>query len=141
MTGEELERAIEFLIQSQAKAEARLDRNDQQIAEMSKQIQMYAETQSQFIQIATRALEGLAARQERTEQIIVESNARTDERIAETNKLIAEANAQIAEANKRIVEISERVSEASTRASETDARLDRLAALVERNIRGGNGNS
>jgi len=29
----------------------------------------------------------------------------------------------------------------NARAADTDARLDRLAALVERNISGGNGNS
>jgi len=101
MTGEELERAIEFLIQSQAKAGARLDRNDQQIAEMSRQFRMYAETQSQFIQIATAILERLSAQQERTDQRIVASTARTDERIAETNKRIAEANTWIAEVNAR----------------------------------------
>ncbi len=181
MTGEELERAIEFLIQSQVKAEARLDRNDRQIAETNRQLQIYAETQSQFIEIASGILERLSAQQARTERAMAESNARTDERIAEihrsiaesnartderiaeinqriadvntrTDKLIAESNARtderitetnklIAEANAKIAGANTRIAEVSTRGPETDARLDRIAALVERNIRGGNGNS
>jgi hypothetical protein len=50
MTGEEMERAIEFLLQNQADAEARMaafeaqqKRTDQQIAELGKQLQAYAE--------------------------------------------------------------------------------------------------
>ena len=81
MTGEEMERAIEFLIRSQAKADARLDRNEQLIAEASKQIQRNAETVSQFIEIATRSFERLDVQQ-----------ALTDQRIAEANRSIAESN-------------------------------------------------
>jgi uncharacterized coiled-coil protein SlyX len=109
MTGEELDRAIEFLIQNQAKSEARLDRLEQLFAETGKQIERNAETVSQFIEIVTRTFERLEMQQ-----------ARTDQRIAETNAQIAETRA---------------------RGAETDARLDRIAALVERNIRGGNGNA
>ena len=59
MTGEEMERAIEFLLKSQATLEG-------QIAETSKQLQAYAETQTQFIEIATRTMSGLAEAQSRT---------------------------------------------------------------------------
>ena len=124
MTGEEMERAIEFLLQGQANHQVRLDELTAQVTETNKQLQTYAKTQSHFIEIVTRTMEGLAATQERTHREIAELNARTDQRIAESNartdKLIAEAKA---------------------RGAETDARLDRLAALVERNITGGNGNS
>lgn len=67
MTGEEMERAIEFLLKSQANLEA-------QIAETNKIVQLHAETQSQFIQTVTRVFEA----QDRI-------NTRTDERL---NKLI-----------------------------------------------------
>ena len=50
MTGDEMERAIEFLLQSQASLEA-------QIAETNKIVQLNAETQTAFIQIVTRHIE------------------------------------------------------------------------------------
>ncbi|HYP00388.1 MAG TPA: hypothetical protein VER76_09390 [Pyrinomonadaceae bacterium] len=74
MTGEEMERAIEFLLQGQANHQVRLDELTAQVAATSKQLQVYAETQTQFIQIVTQTMTGLA-----------EAQARTDERL---NKLI-----------------------------------------------------
>ncbi|MDQ1610566.1 MAG: hypothetical protein QOG00_497 [Pyrinomonadaceae bacterium] len=68
MTGEEMERAIEFLLQSQANLEAK-------IAETNRIIQLQAETQTEFIQIVTHTMTGLA-----------EAQSRTDERL---NKLIS----------------------------------------------------
>lgn len=75
MTGEEMERAIGFLLQSQANFEARLERleagleqTNQQVAETSRQLQAYAETQSEFIQIVTTAMQGLVAAQSRTDE-------------------------------------------------------------------------
>jgi hypothetical protein len=50
MNGEEMERAIEFLLQSQANLEA-------QIAETNRVVQLNAETQTEFIQIVTRHIE------------------------------------------------------------------------------------
>jgi hypothetical protein len=40
-----------------------------------------------------------------------------------------------------IAETNRSIAESNARAADSDARLDRLAALVERNISGGNGNS
>ena len=64
MTGEDMERAIEFLFQSQANHEARLGQLtdnvkelSQQIAETNKIVQLNAETQTAFIQIVTRHIE------------------------------------------------------------------------------------
>ena len=74
MTGEEMERAIEFLLQSQASFEARMSafeaqqrRTDDQIAETNRQLQTYAETQSQFIQIVTRNIDTLTTAQSGTD--------------------------------------------------------------------------
>ena len=81
MTGEEMERAIEFILKSQAKAEAQIAETNQQLAETNRQLAEtdrrladYAETQSVFIQTVTRAFEA-------QDQI----NTRTDERL---NRLI-----------------------------------------------------
>ena len=85
MSGEEMERAIEFLLQSQANFEARMaafaaqqKRTDEQIAETGRQLQSYAETQSEFIQIVTASMRGLAEAQARTERTVGETNARLD---------------------------------------------------------------
>jgi len=78
MTGEEMERAIEFLLQSQGKHEARLDELTVQVSETSKQLQTYAETQSQFIEIVTQAMTNLADAQARTERTVNETNSRLD---------------------------------------------------------------
>ncbi len=67
MTGEEMERAIEFLLKSQANLET-------QIAETNRQLSVYAETQSEFIRATTQSITGLA-----------EAQAQTDARL---NKLI-----------------------------------------------------
>jgi septal ring factor EnvC (AmiA/AmiB activator) len=109
MTGEEMERAIEFLLQSQANFEERLvafeaqqRRTDEQIAETGRQIAetgrqvaeterqvaeterqlaAYAETQSVFIQTVTRTFEA----QDQINASLRVANAQADERL---NKLI-----------------------------------------------------
>lgn len=122
MTGEEMERAIEFLLQSQANFDARLEQllqsqansesrlekleigleqTNQQVAETSRQLQVYAETQTEFIRIVTTTMQGLAAAQ-----------SRTDERITLTNEHLMQ----------------------------TDERLNNLAGLVERIISEGRNN-
>lgn len=82
MTGEELERAIEFLLQSQANHEARLDELTAQVAETNRQLQTYAETQSEFIGIMARNVEALTRAQTQTDARL----NKTDERL---NKLIS----------------------------------------------------
>jgi hypothetical protein len=74
MTGEEMERAIEFLLQSQANFEARMSefearqrRTDEQLAETGRQLAAYAEMQSEFIRSATESITGLAEAQTRTD--------------------------------------------------------------------------
>lgn len=88
MTGEEMERAIEFLLQSQAKTDAQiaetnrqLAETDRQVAETQRHLSVYAETQSVFIQTATRALEA----QDQINDSLRAADTRTDERL---NKLI-----------------------------------------------------
>ncbi len=115
MTGEEMERAIEFLLQSQAKNDAqiglvadqvgdlthRVDELTRQVTETHRLMQLHAETQTEFIQVVTRSLDAL------------------------TN-VIARVNAKVDATDARV----------SARADATDARLDRLAATVERIITG-----
>jgi len=88
MTGEEMERAIEFLLQSQGKHESRMDELTAQVLETGRQLATYAETQSQFIEIVTTAMTNLADAQAATERTVNETNARLGETDARLNKLI-----------------------------------------------------
>lgn len=81
MTGEEMERAIEFLLQNQATLEDRIGRTQMQlsetqgqlgrvvesIAELNRVVQMQAESQGQLNQTLTTAITALAEAQQKTE--------------------------------------------------------------------------
>jgi hypothetical protein len=74
MTGEEMERAIEFLLQNQATLEQRVEQTQGQlsqvvesIAELNRIVRMQAESQSQVNQILTTTITGLAEAQAKTE--------------------------------------------------------------------------
>ena len=81
MTGEEMERAIEFLLKNQADLSERMDRTDEQIAETNRIVRLNAETVTTFIQTVTRSLEA----QDKINANLRAADARTDERL---NKLI-----------------------------------------------------
>lgn len=74
MTGEEMERAIEFLLQNQATLGQRIERTHAQLSEMQGQlseltqvVRMQADSQSQFNQTLTMAVTALAEAQLKTE--------------------------------------------------------------------------
>jgi ABC-type transporter Mla subunit MlaD len=81
MTGEEMERAIEFLLQHQATLEGRIERTQMQlsetqaqlsetqaqIAELGRVVRMQAESQGQLNQTLTTAISALAEAQSKTE--------------------------------------------------------------------------
>jgi hypothetical protein len=88
MTGEEMERAIEFLLKNQADFDVRLNRLAEEVSnltgevkETGKQLRFYAETQTEFIKVVTRHIEAQA-------QINDELRA-TQTRIAEDLSLLA----------------------------------------------------
>jgi hypothetical protein len=60
VTGEEMERAIEFLLQNQATLEER-------VTELSRIMQLQAESQGQLNQTLTAAITALAEAQQKTE--------------------------------------------------------------------------
>jgi ABC-type transporter Mla subunit MlaD len=67
MTGEEMERAIEFLLENQATLEARVTQTQEQLAELGRVVQMQAESQGQLNQTLTTAISALAEAQQKTE--------------------------------------------------------------------------
>jgi vacuolar-type H+-ATPase subunit I/STV1 len=90
MTGEEMERAIDFLLKSQANLEARIEEVDQrlgarieevnrilsaqvektnrQLAETNRQLGEYASMQTMLIQVVTRTFESQAVINQRTDE-------------------------------------------------------------------------
>jgi len=96
MTGEEMERAIEFLLKNQADFAARQARTDErlndltaQVAETNRLMQLQAETQSQFIEIVTVTMNRLAEAQERTAQQIAQISGHANETDARLDRLAA----------------------------------------------------
>src|SRR5437764_13746556 len=98
MTKEEMERAIDFLLKSQANLDVRIEQTNQQLAQtneqlrqLTEQVSAIADTQNQFIQVVTRTFdaqaqinESLRAAQSRTEESLVrlaEAQAHTDRRL------------------------------------------------------------
>jgi ABC-type transporter Mla subunit MlaD len=78
MTGEEMERAIDFLLKSQANLEQRIEQVNanlgaqlsqvvDSIAELNNVVRMQADSQSQFNQTVTTAITALAEAQAKTE--------------------------------------------------------------------------
>jgi chromosome segregation ATPase len=81
MTGEEMERAVEFLLRHQATLDGRIERmqvqlsetqaqvseTQAQLAELGRVVRMQAESQSQFNQTLTTAVTALAEAQTKTE--------------------------------------------------------------------------
>jgi DNA repair ATPase RecN len=135
MTGDEVERSIEFLLKHQATLETqvertslqvektaqrleetnvRLEETNQRLEETNQRIEMIAETQREFIQVVTRHIEAQG-----------EINASLRGMVRELSTSMQSAVRELSTAQKR-----------------TDARLDRLAETVERFItEGRNGKS
>ena len=74
MTGDEMERAIEFLLQNQATLEGRITRTQeqlghtqQQLGELNRLVHMQATSQGELNQTLTRAITTLAEAQAKTE--------------------------------------------------------------------------
>jgi chromosome segregation ATPase len=67
MTGEEMERAIEFLLQNQATLEQRVEQTQAQLSELTRVVQMQADSQGQLNQTVTTAITALAEAQAKTE--------------------------------------------------------------------------
>lgn len=160
MTAEEMERAIGFLLESQAKHDAQIGELRDQVSETNRIVQMHADTQSQFIEIVSHTLEALGTSQRRTDERIGETNGRidalveasvrtdehidalikaamrTDERINALVEAAARADERFGETSGRIdalVGAGARADERNARRSdEIDARLDRLVGVVER---------
>jgi hypothetical protein len=136
MTNEEMERAIDFLLKSQASFETRLERSEasfnarfgqinqqleqinrqvaatnEQLAETNKHLAQFADTQADMIRVMTSTFEAQA----------------------QINKLQQEFRRTVAEDKETQKEINRRVAESQARA---DRRLDALIDIVRRERNG-----
>jgi prefoldin subunit 5 len=68
MTSDEMERAIEFLLKNQANFDARLEKTEQQIAQTNQQIEIFTETQSEFIRAVSLYMEAQDVKNESMRQ-------------------------------------------------------------------------
>ena len=76
MKGEETERAISLLLESQAKHDVQIAELRETVAEPNRVVQMMAATQSEVHEVLTRALADPAASQQQTQAGLRETDAR-----------------------------------------------------------------
>jgi len=152
MTGEEMERAIEFILQSQAALDARMGRVEEQIERVSRDlgeriaqtqrqldetnrvVQMQSVTQTKFNTPATDTLNGIADAQNRHIEMLrltTETQMRINQALVESDRQLGRALAEAQQDERRIIAT---LTESQRR---TDDRVDRLAETVERFIREG----
>jgi chromosome segregation ATPase len=152
MTGDELERAIDFILKSQARAEARIERSEEQLARNEEQLARLAEQMSQLTQhgtdfqqrldsiaVAHASLEDAHANLVRvltqymeTQDLINKSLRETDVRQARFSASWGES-LRAAEESSRASDESLRVAmtELAMRQGQTEATVDRLSQKVE----------
>jgi len=121
MTNEEMERSIEFLLNSQASLETKIEQTNEQVKQTSRQIEqtnrqmeqtnkrldMYAETQNEFMQIVLRHIEAqgeINASLRKTSNDLTVAQQRTEERMDS----LALAQRQTEERLKSLIETVDR---------------------------------
>ena len=86
MTGEEMERAIEFILQNQATLEERFEQTQAQIAETNRIVQRQATSQSEFNQTITAVITALSESQ----QQLADSQRQTEQKLDALIDLVRE---------------------------------------------------
>ena len=116
MTGEEMERAIEFLINNQARFDARLEETNRQIAETNKRLESFADTQAELMRVMTQTFES-------------QHRINEDLRRGQEGLLLG------------LERLNNSQEAAWAAIHQTEKTVDRLAETVRRQIEGRNGNS
>jgi peptidoglycan hydrolase CwlO-like protein len=87
MTTEEIERAIEILLDNQAKHDAQIGELRDQVAETNRTVQMLADSQSQFNEMMTKVVTDLAESHARSLARHDATDARIDRLVAVVERL------------------------------------------------------
>lgn len=98
MTNEEMERAITFLLESQAKHDAQIAGLGQMIGETNRAVQMMAASQREVNEMLTRAVADLIESQRQTQAQLRDTDARlreTDGRLRDTDARLRDTDARL----------------------------------------------
>jgi chromosome segregation ATPase len=117
MTNEEVERAIDFLLKSQANSEARIEQTNEQLNQLADHLGSFADTQTDMMRVMTRTLEAQDYINESLRASIGELAARTEVSITE----LAAKQSKTEEALARLADAQ----------AGTDRRLGALIKIVE----------
>lgn len=138
MTGDELERAIDFILKSQARAEARIERNEEQLSLLAEQVSQLTQ-QGAGSQARLNAIEDSHTELARVMKQHLETEDRIDKSLraadARQARLIVSLGETLraAEESRRASEESLRtaLAELATRQERTEATVERLSQKVE----------
>ncbi len=147
-----MERAIEFILKSQARAEARLERMEMQQADGERRLNEYANLHATFVQVVTNAFAGQAEinRQQAEVNRRLAENIRgqaenirgQSENIRQQSENIREVAETVRELGETVREQAKSIREQAAAQSRTDERLNALINVVERHIgEGGHGHA
>jgi prefoldin subunit 5 len=120
MTNEEMERAIDFLLKSQANLEAR-------IAQTNEQLGSFADTQADIMRVMTRTFESQAQINESTQAAIGSMHAT----IGSMQAAIGSIRAAIGEFASRQSRTEDSLTRLAESQIETNRRLDALIEIVQ----------
>lgn len=131
MTNEDVERAIDFLLKSQANSEARIEQTNGQLnrmaeglAELRVQMEAYADTQRELMRVFTNSLEE-GERFRESQKRINESQMRLIELLAAKQTRSEESHAEISES------LRTSIGELTAKQTKTEEALARLAVAQE----------
>ena len=132
MSGDELDRTIEFLLQNAARSDARFDALRQQnLEEHARLAGEQATFQQQLRQLGdhvTVMTETLTA----TLTAMNERDIRQDRRLAKLESHIKRADAQIERVDSQIERVDSHIKRVDTHIDRVDTRVERVDALIER---------
>jgi hypothetical protein len=136
MTNEEVERAIDFLLKSQATSEARIEQTNEQLTQLAEQLGSFADTQTEMMRIMTRTLESQDYINESLRASIGDSAARTEESISRLAVKTEESATRLAaRTEESIARLAGRTEESISRlAGRTEESIARLAGRTEESI-------
>ena len=131
MTGDELERAIDFILKSQAGAEARIERNEEQLSRLAEQVEQLRQQGADFQQ-RHDAIEDAHANLVRAMTQYLETQDQINNSLRETDVRQARFSASLGE-SLRASDGSLRaaLTELATSQERTEATVDRLSQKVE----------
>ena len=130
MTGDELERAIDFILKSQARAEARVERNEEQLSRLAEQVEQLRQ-QGADSQKRHDAMEDAHTDLVRVLTQYMETQDGINKSLRETDVRQARFSASLGESLRASDEsLRTAMTELATRQERTEATVDRLSQTV-----------